>query len=85
MKFTKKVMFGGSAVFAIAAIAAVALSMFAPASDVAAARQEQCVGDDKIEGTSAYFTAPDGKGIEYVCIKAGTQLFTFPCGDDGDE
>lgn len=86
MKVTKKSMvFGGGALFGLVAAVAIALSLFAPASSVVAAPQDQCPGDYKVEGTSAFITAPDGKGIEYVCIKAGNNLITFQCGDDGDD
>jgi hypothetical protein len=85
MKFSKKMVLGGGAMFAVVAIAAVMVSAFMPTADVAAARQEQCEGDYKVEGSSAYIVAPEGKGIEYVCIKAGNNLITFQCGDYGDE
>ncbi len=79
----KSMVFGG--VLGLVAAVAIALSLFVPAATVSAGPQDQCVGDEKIEGTSAYFEAPYGKGIEYVCIKAGTNLITFQCGDDGDD
>ena len=55
--------------------------MFMPANSVSAAPQQQCSGDQKIEGSSAFFTAPDGKSIQRICIKAGTETFSFACGE----
>jgi hypothetical protein len=86
MKLVKKSMVVGSGlVFGMAAALVLGLSLFAPASSVSAGPQEHCEGDVKVEGTSAYIAAPNGKGIEYVCIKAGNDLITFECGDDGDD
>jgi hypothetical protein len=76
---------GGAAAFALIAALAVALSVFAPGSGVSAAPQEHCPGDVKVEGHSAVIDAPHGEGIEYVCIKAGNDLFIFQCGDPGDD
>lgn len=63
------------------AFLAVAAITFMPASGASAAPQQQCQGDQKIEGNSAFFTAPEGKSIQRICIKAGTELITFECGE----
>jgi len=72
-----KTLFGA---MALALVAAAAIS-FTPAATVSAAPQQQCTGDEKIEGNSAFFTAPDGKSIQRICIKAGTELITIECGE----
>lgn len=51
-----------------------------PVSEVQS-RASRCEGDIKIEGSSANYTAPSGKSIEYVCIKAGRDTYTFQCGE----
>jgi hypothetical protein len=44
-------------------------------------RGSGCEGDVKIEGSKADYVAPPGKSIDYVCIKAGRNVFTFYCGE----
>jgi len=40
-----------------------------------------CEGDVKIDGSSADYTAPPGRSIDFICIKAGRNVFTFACGE----
>lgn len=40
-----------------------------------------CEGDEKQEGNRGHFVAPDGKSIDFVCIKAGRDVFIFECGE----
>src|SRR5690349_10560241 len=81
-----KAFLGWKAMVGVLALALVAVAGFAfmPANTASAAPQQQCTGDEKIEGSSAFFTAPDGKSISRVCIKAGTELYSFECGNGGD-
>ena len=72
-----KALFGG---LALALVVAAGL-VFTPAQQASAAPQQQCQGDQKIEGNSAFFTAPAGKGIQRICIKAGTELISLECGE----
>ena len=51
-----------------------------PTTDVQS-KGSGCEGDVKIEGSSANYTAPAGKSIDFVCIKAGPKVFTFACGE----
>jgi hypothetical protein len=77
---------GWKAIVGVLALALVAVAGFAfmPAKTASAAPQQQCTGDEKIEGSSAQFTAPEGKSISRICIKAGTELYSFECGNTGD-
>ncbi len=81
MKLSRKLMLGLAVLVVAAAVMAFPNS---PANTVEAARGERCEGDEKIEGDGGTFCAPDGYSIEYVCIKAGRDVFTFFPGDTGD-
>lgn len=88
MKVAKKSMvFGASALFG-AVLLALGLSLIMPATPAMAVPNggggSGCEGDVKIEDGPFVFEAPEGQGIEKVCIKAGTQIFTFECGNTGD-
>lgn len=66
--------------FAGGAIAALAMAfILLPTAQVEGG--SGCEGDEKQEGNSGHYVAPAGKSIDFVCIKAGRNVFTFACGE----
>ena len=85
MKFKKKLGWGVHVPLAAFAVALAVMAFpYSPAKTVEAGGGSGCEGDLKIEGDGGQFLAPPGSEIEFVCIKAGNETFTFFPGDTGD-
>ena len=76
-----KAVFGRNVILGLVSVAVVtAVFALTPPTEVQG-RGSGCEGDVKIEGSSANYTAPAGKSIAFVCIKAGRNIFRFECGE----
>jgi hypothetical protein len=78
---TSKSKLGLSLLLGMVTIAMVTVLLVALPTTEVQSRGSGCEGDVKIEGSSADYTAPSGKSIDYICIKAGKNIFTFQCGE----
>lgn len=72
---------GGSLLVGALAVASLAVLLTITPTTEVSGKGSGCEGDVKIEGSTADYTAPDGKSIAFVCIKAGRDVFTFACGE----
>ena len=85
MKFDKNSVSGVHVPLAAFAVALAVMAFpYSPTKTVEARGGSGCEGDVKIEGDFGEFTAPTGFQIDFVCIKAGKNTFTFYPGDSGD-